>query len=207
MNYIKYVFKMSNVLRFAGNNLDADYTIGEHSYRVACLAMAICDEYNKTAKRKKDKINVEETLRKALLHDMEETETGDLPSPIKKIGNLKEELRKAGKLLMKNILKGSPLEDYYLKMWEEDKDNESGEVIKVADKLEGLLASYYEFKRGNHFLKSSLLSHLDWFKSEEGKILMKKYTYGKKVYDDMIENLLDYKEKEDIFYKQVEKYK
>lgn len=203
MNFIKYVFKMSNVQRFAGNNLDAAYSIGEHSYRVSCLAMAICDDYNKKNKRK---INTEEVLKKALLHDMEETETGDLPSPIKKLGNLKEELRKAGEVLMKNILKGAPEEKIYLKLWVEDKDGKSGEVIKVADKLEGLLASYYEFKRGNHFIKPALISHMEWFRSDEGLKLMKKFEYANMVYQDMLENLLNHEKSEEEFYKEVKKF-
>ena len=206
MNFIKSVFKMSNVLRFAGNNLDADYTIGEHSYRVACIAMAICDEYNKNIKLKKNKINTEEVLRKALLHDMEETETGDLPSPIKKIGNLKAELRFAGEKIMKNLLKDSPLEKFYLKLWVEDKDEESGEVIKIADKLEGLLASFYEFKRGNHYIKPSLISHMEWFKSEEGIQLITKYTYANRIYTYMIDSLLNHQENEEKFYNSLKKF-
>ena len=204
MNFIKYAFKMANVQRFAGSNLDAEYSIGEHSYRVALISMAICDEYNK---KNKKKINMEEVLKKSLIHDMEETITGDLPSPVKRLGNLREELRNAGSFLMKNeILKDSPSPDEYLKLWEEDKDNESGEVIKIADKLEGMLASYYEIKRGNHYLKESFLSHLDWFISKEGEKLLKKFHYGKDIYKDVVDGLSSFHNTDKKFFQKLKKY-
>ena len=168
---------MANVERFAGLSLASEYTIGEHSYRVATLAMAICDQYNKDNPKKK--INTEEVMRKALLHDVEESITGDVPSPVKKYGNLREELRSASEEIMKEtILPDTPYPEMYLKMWVEDKDNETGEVIKVADKLEGLLVSYYEVKRGNRYLDKSFASHLKWFVEKENVALLEKYTFA-----------------------------
>ena len=176
MSFIKSIFRMANVERFAGLSLASEYTIGEHSYRVATLAMAICDQYNKDNPKKK--INTEEVMRKALLHDMEEIVSGDIPSPFKAYGNLREELRKASEKTMKEeILPGSPDPEHYLKLWKEDKDGETGEVITVADKLEGLLVSFYEYKRGNKFIEPSLENHISWFVSS-GKDLIKKYSYA-----------------------------
>tara|TARA_Y100000034_G_scaffold33928_1_gene41487 strand:- start:9403 stop:10071 length:669 start_codon:yes stop_codon:yes gene_type:complete len=172
-NFSKYVFKMVNVNRFLGKKLDCPYSIGEHSYRVACLSMAIVDAYNK---ENKEKINLEEVLRKALIHDMEETITGDVPSPVKKLGNMREELRKVSYIIMEKILSSSPLPDLYLKMWKEDKDGKTGEVISYADKLEGLLVCYYELKRGNRYLEKPFISHVEWFASEDNLNNAKKYS-------------------------------
>ena len=175
MNYTKAIFKMANVYRFSGLSLNAEYTIGEHSYRVACLAMSICDEYNS---KNEIKVDTLEVLRKALLHDLEETITGDMPSPVKKYGNLREELRDASEHIMRDlILHDSPEPDYYLDLWINDKEGMSGEVITVADKLEGLLVSFYEYKRGNKYIQDSLENHLDWF-INDGAELVKKYSYA-----------------------------
>lgn len=195
---------MANVQRFAGSNLDAEYSIGEHSYRVAMISMAICDDYNK---KNKNKINMEEVLKKSLIHDMEETITGDLPSPVKKLGNLREELRNAGSFLMETeIIKDSPSPKEYLELWERDKDDESGEVIKIADKLEGMIASYYEIKRGNHYLKESFLSHLDWFISTEGERLLKKFQYAKDIYKDVVDGLSAFHNTDEKFFQKLKKY-
>ena len=177
----KYFFRLLNVARFAGKKLDNPYSVGEHSYRVAVISMMMADQYNKEqeAKGSKDRIDTLECLRKALLHDVEESITGDVPSPVKKYGNLREELRSASEEIMKEtILPDTPYPEMYLKMWVEDKDNETGEVIKVADKLEGLLVSYYEVKRGNRYLDKSFASHLKWFVEKENVALLEKYTFA-----------------------------
>lgn len=180
---------MANVQRFAGKKLDCPYSIGEHSYRVACLSMLIIDQYNK--ENPEDKIDMEIALRKSLLHDLEETITGDIPSPVKQYGNLREELRLASESMMENtILKNAPEKKLYKKLWVEDKENEAGDVIKVADKLEGLLVCFYETKRGNKYLEKAFVSHLEWFE-EEGRTLLKKFSYAKKEYDKVKEYLIE----------------
>lgn len=178
----KFVFKMVNVHRFAGKKLDCPYTIGEHSYRVACLSMFIVDQYNK--ENPNNPICMETALRKSLLHDLEETVTGDIPSPVKKYGNLRNELRLASECIMEDmILKNSPQPELYKKLWVEDKEGVAGEVIKVSDKLEGLLVCYYEVKRGNKYLEKPFISHVQWFESNEGKELLNKFSFAKNEYD------------------------
>ena len=192
-HFSKYVFKMVNILRFAGKKLDCPYTVGEHSYRVACLSMAIVDEYN-IHEDKENHISMEEVLRKSLLHDLEETITGDIPSPVKQYGNLKKELRIASEQIMKEIiLPNSPRPELYLKLWIEDKENETGEVITVSDKLEGLLTCYYEVKRGNRYLDSPLKKHMDWFQTPEARRLLDKYSYAMTEYI-AVENYLQSEE-------------
>lgn len=187
---------MVNVQRFSGKKLDCPYSIGEHSYRVACLSMVMIDQYNK--ENPDNKISVEVALRKALLHDLEETITGDIPSPVKKYGNLRNELRLASEKIMEDmILPQSPLPEYYKKLWVEDKEKEAGDVIKVADKLEGLLVCYYEVKRGNKYLEKALVSHLDWFNSPEGSTLLNKFSVAKKEYDKTMKFWNEYKPLED----------
>lgn len=148
MKILESVYKLSNVTRFVGKRMDMNYNVAEHSYRVAQIAMIICDDYNSRSDKKIDTLEV---LKKALLHDLEESLLGDIPTPLKKIGNLREELRKAGKIALETEILDKELvnRDEYLKLWIEDKDNETGEVIVLADTLDILITSHKEFERGN----------------------------------------------------------
>lgn len=177
-DYTKYGFQLVDVPRFSGKTLNCKYSVGEHSFRVTYLALAIVDQYN--IENPNNTINVETVLRKSIIHDVEESITGDIPSPVKKINNLREELRAAGTILMKDkILHDCPNPKYYLKMWEQDKKGKTGEVIIVADKLEGMLASYYEVKNGNRSLTEAFVAHLDWFCTTKGKNLLTKYSFAR----------------------------
>ena len=179
--YTKHLFKLSQVFRFAGKRLNHRASVAEHSFRVAGLAMSIVDQYNKDHALENRRISVEEVLRKAILHDLEESITGDIPSPVKEIGNLRSELRFAGKtLLKKHVFLDTPCPEDYLDTWEKDKSEESGEIIEIADKLEGLICSYFEVEGGNVDLHKPLMSHFKWFKSDRGRELLEKYSYARK---------------------------
>src|SRR5215510_1463116 len=54
-------------------------SVAAHSFGVAVIAMLLADR----ARARGVEVNVERLLRMALLHDMTETRTGDLPSTIK----------------------------------------------------------------------------------------------------------------------------
>ena len=68
-NYVKHGFKLVDVPRFSGKTLNCKYSVGEHSFRVAYIALAVADQYN--IENPDSPINVEEVLRKALIHDVE----------------------------------------------------------------------------------------------------------------------------------------
>lgn len=175
MNLYKYACALNNIPRFSGKHLTQYVGGAEHSYRVAILAMIIVDNYNL---ENDNKINVEEVLRKALIHDIEEAITGDIPTPVKKFKNFRKIYRElAISLISSEILQGlkDKIKALYLKMWEEDKDGESGEVIQLADKMEAFLNSYFELKRGNHTLEKPYKNCGEFFFTEEGKRLLNKF--------------------------------
>lgn len=188
--FVKHAYKLSSIPRFVSNILGAPYTVGEHSFRVAIISMAIVDAYNQ--EHPESKIDFEEVMKKALLHDIEESVTGDIPSPVKAEGNLREMLRKANVTILKrDVLKDSPRPMEYLSHWKKDKDGESGQVIKVVDKLEGLLAAYFEVKNGNWHLQEALFKHLAWFESPQGQKLLNKFSYAKQEYMEVVEYLMN----------------
>lgn len=181
MKMYKQVCKLSNVKRFAALKLDREYSGADHSYRVAMLGMLIVDEYN--SQNPKKPINCEEVLRKALLHDLEESITGDIPTPVKQEQGMRDMLRIVSeKIMNEQILDDElPMKKLYLKLWKEDKDNETGEVITIADKLEALLSAAYELKRGNKDLQKAFNNIRTWFNSEEAIVLLNKFPLCKEL--------------------------
>ena len=63
----------------------------------------------------------------------------------------------------------------YLRLWIDDKEGESGQVITLADKLEALLAAAYELKRGNKDLQKAFNNIRAWFNTDKAKLLIAKF--------------------------------
>lgn len=182
MKFYKQVCKLSNVKRFAALKLDREYSGADHSYRVAMLGMMIADEYNSISANTK-KISVEEVLRKALIHDLEESVIGDIPTPVKQYPGLRDLLRKASVDIMNDQILDKDLvnREEYLRLWVEDKDGESGQVIAIADKIEALLSAAYELKRGNKDLQKAFNHIREWFNTDEAKTLLDKFPITRKL--------------------------
>lgn len=182
MKFYKQVCKLSNVKRFAALKLDREYSGADHSYRVAMLGMMIADEYNSITENTK-KISVEEVLRKALIHDLEESVIGDIPTPVKQYPGLRDLLRKASVDIMNDQILDKDLvnREEYLRLWVEDKDGESGQVIAIADKIEALLSAAYELKRGNKDLQKAFNHIREWFNTDEAKTLLERFPITRKL--------------------------
>ena len=205
LDILKATYKMNNIVRFAGRRLINEYKVGEHTFRVAMIAMLMVDHYN--LENPENPINWEEVQRKALIHDLEEAYMGDIPSPMKKLLGMRDKLREVSEHLMEEyILEGLPeeLKEKYLNMWVNDKEDETGEVIKLADKMEGLLVCYHEvLKKGNEDLKETFVRELNWFQQEENRILLKKYSWCDKQYQKIISQCSKYKQEEKQFDKDI----
>ncbi len=120
-------------------------SIADHLFGVAWIAMLLAD----CAIAHGKEINVEKVLRMALLHDLSEARTGDLPSTIKPYfpGNT---LKQADEQATRDILQ--PLGAAganYLALWHEYEERTSLEarLVKAADKLD-LLFQAREYEKG-----------------------------------------------------------
>lgn len=175
----KWSTRLSSIKRFNGQKLAAEYSVADHCFRVAMLAMIFVDEYNLT-RGKDEQISSEEVLRKALIHDIEESFFGDIPSPAK---NITKEFKAAYKTVSKKAMKeeillgvSEELASKYYKLWEQDKAGESGEVVILADMLEAFATVAYEVKRGNFIVGKILTNYIDDFeKNEKMTGLLKKF--------------------------------
>jgi putative hydrolase of HD superfamily len=120
-------------------------SIADHTFGVAWIAMLLADR----AVARGLRVNVEKVLRLALLHDLSEARTGDLPSTIKPYfpGTT---LPQADQQAARDILE--PLGEIganYLTLWHEYEQRSSLEarLVKAADKLD-LLLQAREYEKG-----------------------------------------------------------
>lgn len=120
-------------------------SIADHSFGVAMIAMIIADRAEVSGM----KINVERVLRMALLHDLAEVRTGDLPATIKPYFDAVM-LKAADEQATKEVL--APLGEAgnkYLELRHEYEQRTSLEsrIVKAADKID-LLLQAREYEKG-----------------------------------------------------------
>jgi putative hydrolase of HD superfamily len=120
-------------------------SVAAHSFGVAVIAMLLADR----ARARGVEVNVERLLRMALLHDLTESRTGDLPSTIKRYFG-KAEIKAADEAIAKEIF--TELGDFresYLELFLDYEHRASVEsrLVKAADKLD-LLVQSREYEKG-----------------------------------------------------------
>jgi putative hydrolases of HD superfamily len=120
-------------------------SVAAHSFGVAVIAMLLADR----ARARGVEVNVERLLRMALLHDLTETRTGDLPSTIKRYFD-KASIKAADEAIAGEIF--AELGDFresYLELWSDYEHRASVEskLVKAADKLD-LLVQSREYEKG-----------------------------------------------------------
>ena len=134
-------------------------SVAEHSYGVAFMAMWLADR----ARTQGRAVNVEKVMRMALLHDVTEARTGDLPATIKPYFSA-EALQAADERIAREMF--APLGEIgasYLALWHEYEARVSLEarIVKAADKLD-LLLQAYEYERGGAQMMSEFWENTDF---------------------------------------------
>jgi 5'-deoxynucleotidase YfbR-like HD superfamily hydrolase len=146
---LSYIERCSNVLHIQR------YDVAEHSYYTALMAMLIADIENSLCTTSPD-YNMEFLLRKAIIHDLEEMETGDILYPVKHNSRSSMQLKSAIEdCVDTEVFDELPqdLKAYYCKLWHSAKDNsKEGRLIEAIDKLELLMFSISEIELGNKSL-------------------------------------------------------
>lgn len=134
---LKFVQDFSKVRRWSQIHCAREESSLEHTAAVALIALKIANEcpYD---------VNVAKLLTKALLHDMEETITGDIMTPVKYHDEeltkaIKSFEREAGKTVAEKVFG-----DWSYEYWLNAKDHTvEGSIIRIADKA----AVVYKFKQ------------------------------------------------------------
>lgn len=135
------------------------YSVAEHSFFVTFFGMIFCDLINHERSLKGVmKVNVEEVLRRLLIHDQEESITGDILyslhssnpafySELEKVRNVSVETQSFAEL-------PAPIRDFYIRLWKSTKDDtDEGHLVSMMDKFEILLFSIQELSMGNTSFK------------------------------------------------------
>jgi putative hydrolase of HD superfamily len=120
-------------------------SVAAHSFGVAVIAMMLGDR----ARARGVEVDMERLLRMALMHDLTETRTGDLPSTIKRYFG-KSAIKAADERIAREVLEGlGPMGEQYLELWRDYEHRSSLEsrLVKAADKLDLLLQSR-EYEKG-----------------------------------------------------------
>jgi putative hydrolase of HD superfamily len=119
-------------------------SVADHSFGVALIAMLLADR----ARACGLDVNSERILRMALLHDLTEARTGDLPNTIKRYFD-RDALHDADALAAREMLDDLELGASYLELWQEYEERKTLEsrIVKIADKLD-LLFQAREYEKG-----------------------------------------------------------
>ena len=130
---------LNHTRRFAPYPTLNDKSIAAHSWDVAMLSYLFAQET--------DDADPQLALEKAILHDVPEAETGDIPRFVKRSGingNLDE--------IEREVME-EHFSDPVLMSWIDSKDNSiEGEIVAAADILCAIIDFYTENKMGNELL-------------------------------------------------------
>ena len=133
--------RLSNIYRFCNVPRIKDESVAEHSYFVTLYSMVIADIVGNVDKTK--------IMKMSLLHDSEESISGDFPHPTKeRFPTFNEALEEINLFLIKEIFKDN---QEYIELWKESRneDTEEARIVKLADRLSVLVYTNEESELGN----------------------------------------------------------
>lgn len=130
------------------------YSVAEHNYYSVLFGMLLCDLVNIDRERSQH-INVEEVMRRLVLHDHEESVTGDILFPLhNEFPEFAEQLDRVRKSVVESeVFRELPniLCEYYSRIWGRAKDeSEEGQMVAIIDKFEIMMFAIQEIELGNN---------------------------------------------------------
>ena len=151
-----YIERCSNTLHIR------PYSVAQHSFYIALYAMIFADIENERIHENEvmgmdyvsNLYDTSEVMKKALLHDIEESLTGDILYPVHHDNkSFKETLDKVrDKCVNEEVFKELPknVRKYYIKLWRTSKDtSKEGILVACMDKFEILMFAIQELDMGN----------------------------------------------------------
>jgi len=158
--------RLDTIIRFGAKTRIKNETVAEHSFHTALYAMILADMEENFGNR----VNKEKLLKTALLHDLEECQTGDIIYNFKHGDEkLSKQISKFSLKFFERIMKNLPekMSKEYIDLWKNSKDLNTieGRIMEAADKLEGLLYSNQELSLGNSSFKDVIDVYIKQLKS------------------------------------------
>lgn len=171
------------------NNLPTIQTedVAQHSFYTAILAMTMAEEYNYAVQVHNlqvhpfdvenawDKVNVEEVTRYALLHDIEEAFTSDIPWNVKHHSDsVNSAIKRATNDKIKAIYRGcSPIIERQASTNAIAKLGLEGKFVAVADMMECAWNCHQEEQLGNRYLQGMKLKAIEEIEKMEFSRVLK----------------------------------
>ncbi len=157
LDFIKRSMLLSSIDRCSNTPHLKPYPVAVHSYYLALFAMMFADMENKRLEKYDTRgryYDTSEVVKRALLHDLEESETGDFLFPIHNMSpELRRILEKVRRYCVDNIVfkeLPSGVRDHYIRLWKNSKDETiEGRLIAAMDKFEILIFAIRELDMGN----------------------------------------------------------
>jgi 5'-deoxynucleotidase YfbR-like HD superfamily hydrolase len=163
--------RMRYVVRFGNCRKIHFESVAEHSYFVAFYSMLIAEHLRTLGAS----VNIEELLKRCLLHDLEECRSGDFPRNFKHSNSeIKKFLDQAGEKAFEQVVLpmvcGDPEALEHLKdAWIDSKDATlEGRILEFADFLGCLAYLWFEFKAGNRTVLSHVRDMDQYFRRFKG---------------------------------------
>ena len=149
-NFFALLYRMKYISRWGLMRNSRTENISEHSLETAIIAHGLAVMRNK---RFGGKVNPERVALLALFHDVSETITGDLPTPVKYFNSdISASYKQVERIALEKLLTMLPddmREDYRDILIPSDADAEVMKLVKGADKLSALLKCIEEESAGN----------------------------------------------------------
>jgi len=155
LEFLISIRSLMTVERFSVYKCHFREDVAQHSYLTALYAMILGDLEKRSGRR----INVEKLLRMALLHDAEESRTGDIHHPFKhQDPAFTKTIDDRALLWFNDLMSGLPdaLAHKYIEARKAERDSSAeAMLVKAADKLEALLWAYEEYLLGNEHVRNA----------------------------------------------------
>lgn len=154
--------RLSNILRYNNTPRIRGESVAEHSFYVAFYVMMLSDFV--------EGIDKDKALCMALLHDVEEAISGDIPQNVKnEYPVLNEALEEMNFLIAKKIFTG--VDEKYLNLWCSTREINTLEskLVLLADILSGYMYTLDELNMGNTFMK-----HINLYQYEKIQSIISK---------------------------------
>jgi 5'-deoxynucleotidase YfbR-like HD superfamily hydrolase len=130
-------------------------SVADHSFGVAVIALLLSDRARQLGKD----VDFNLVMRMALLHDLPEARTGDLPSTYKKYID-QDALRVADDRITEEMLRDLGQQNLDARHDYEDRKSIEARIVKAADKLD-LLVQAWEYERGGARMLDEFWSSAD----------------------------------------------
>lgn len=151
-----YVERMKYIRRWSLMHSLRDETDTEHSFQVAYIAHALALLTNQAGG---ERVDIGDVLAMALYHDLSETVTGDMPTPVKYFRPEMRALYGGLEQSAKNRLLATlpdELREAYAPVVDPDEETLAWKLVKAADRISAYLKCVEETKSGNQEFRRAM---------------------------------------------------